>query len=383
MATLFDDSALYGEPWLVASELRLRSDATRCCCAPRRSTKPRLRARFPEALRRARTACAGTRARAHSSRSANGASTASCSTRKPAGRVDPAQAARRADRRRARARPRGAAVERIAAAVARTRALPARLGAGARLARSVRRSAARHARRLARAGIRAARRAWMRSTPPNLSKHCTSRLDWNAAPAASTRSHRRASPCPRAWSAASSTPSTTPTAHGRPVLAVKLQELFGLADTPRIADGRVPLTLHLLSPGGKPLQVTQDLRGFWERTYPEVQQGNEGPLSAPSLAGRSVVGRPRPIAPNRAAPERPVTAITYAQRRQPETAEPTIRRSRRSLHDEHQADRIAGTRDGPRRQVRRRSNGARAARGPMAGNRRQDRCGEDRLRASR
>ncbi|MDG4870972.1 ATP-dependent helicase C-terminal domain-containing protein, partial [Guyparkeria sp. 1SP6A2] len=36
-----------------------------------------------------------------------------------------------------------------------------------------------------------------------------------------------------------------------PVLAVKLQELFGLADTPRIADGRVPLTLHLLSPGGR------------------------------------------------------------------------------------------------------------------------------------
>ena len=51
-----------------------------------------------------------------------------------------------------------------------------------------------------------------------------------------------------------------------PVLAVKLQELFGLADTPRIADGRVPLTLHLLSPGGRPLQVTQDLRGFWDRT---------------------------------------------------------------------------------------------------------------------
>ncbi|WP_277342895.1 ATP-dependent helicase C-terminal domain-containing protein, partial [Pseudomonas viridiflava] len=43
-----------------------------------------------------------------------------------------------------------------------------------------------------------------------------------------------------------------------PVLAVKLQEPFGLADTPRIADGRVPLTLHLLSPGGRPLQVTQD-----------------------------------------------------------------------------------------------------------------------------
>jgi ATP-dependent helicase HrpB len=61
-----------------------------------------------------------------------------------------------------------------------------------------------------------------------------------------------------------------------PVLAVKLQELFGLADTPRICDGRVPLTLHLLSPGGKPLQVTQDLKGFWDRTYPEVKKEMKG-----------------------------------------------------------------------------------------------------------
>jgi len=66
-------------------------------------------------------------------------------------------------------------------------------------------------------------------------------------------------------------------AHGTaPVLAVKLQELFGLADTPRIADGRIALTLHLLSPGGKPLQITQDLRSFWERTYPEVKKEMKG-----------------------------------------------------------------------------------------------------------
>jgi ATP-dependent helicase HrpB len=61
-----------------------------------------------------------------------------------------------------------------------------------------------------------------------------------------------------------------------PVLAVKLQELFGLADTPRIADGRIPLTLHLLSPGGRPLQITRDLRSFWERTYPEVKKEMKG-----------------------------------------------------------------------------------------------------------
>lgn len=61
-----------------------------------------------------------------------------------------------------------------------------------------------------------------------------------------------------------------------PILAVKLQELFGLATTPRIANNRVPLTLHLLSPGGKPLQITQDLQSFWERTYPEVKKEMKG-----------------------------------------------------------------------------------------------------------
>lgn len=61
-----------------------------------------------------------------------------------------------------------------------------------------------------------------------------------------------------------------------PVLAVKLQELFGLAETPRIADGRIALVLHLLSPAGRPLQVTGDLRGFWERTYPDVRREMKG-----------------------------------------------------------------------------------------------------------
>jgi ATP-dependent helicase HrpB len=61
-----------------------------------------------------------------------------------------------------------------------------------------------------------------------------------------------------------------------PVLAVKLQELFGLAETPRIAAGRVAVMLHLLSPAGRPIQVTQDLRGFWDRTYPEVKKELKG-----------------------------------------------------------------------------------------------------------
>lgn len=61
-----------------------------------------------------------------------------------------------------------------------------------------------------------------------------------------------------------------------PVLAVKLQELFGLAQTPRIARGRVPVMLHLLSPAQRPIQVTQDLAGFWARTYPEVRRELKG-----------------------------------------------------------------------------------------------------------
>ncbi len=61
-----------------------------------------------------------------------------------------------------------------------------------------------------------------------------------------------------------------------PVLAVKLQELFGLADTPRVARERIPVTLHLLSPARRPIQVTQDLRGFWNRTYAEVRKELKG-----------------------------------------------------------------------------------------------------------
>jgi len=59
---------------------------------------------------------------------------------------------------------------------------------------------------------------------------------------------------------------------GPPVLAVRIQELFGVADTPRIAGGRVPVLLHLLGPNHRPQQVTADLAGFWANTYPRVRQ---------------------------------------------------------------------------------------------------------------
>jgi ATP-dependent helicase HrpB len=54
--------------------------------------------------------------------------------------------------------------------------------------------------------------------------------------------------------------------------AVKLQELFGLAETPRIGPSRVPVIFELLAPNGRPVQVTRDLRSFWDRTYPEVRR---------------------------------------------------------------------------------------------------------------
>jgi ATP-dependent helicase HrpB len=61
-----------------------------------------------------------------------------------------------------------------------------------------------------------------------------------------------------------------------PVLAVRLQELFGLAETPRVGRGRVSVMLHLLSPAQRPVQITDDLGGFWRRTYPEVKKELKG-----------------------------------------------------------------------------------------------------------
>jgi ATP-dependent helicase HrpB len=61
-----------------------------------------------------------------------------------------------------------------------------------------------------------------------------------------------------------------------PILAVKLQELFGMADTPTVDGGRRPVLLHLLSPAGRPVQVTQDLRSFWNSSYFEVRRDLRG-----------------------------------------------------------------------------------------------------------
>src|SRR5690606_11742168 len=57
-----------------------------------------------------------------------------------------------------------------------------------------------------------------------------------------------------------------------PVLAVRVQELFGLTETPTVAGGRVPITLHLLSPAGRPVQITSDLAGFWSGSWHDVRR---------------------------------------------------------------------------------------------------------------
>ena len=65
-------------------------------------------------------------------------------------------------------------------------------------------------------------------------------------------------------------------ADGTVAVSVKLQELFGLAETPRIGPKETPVTFHLLAPNGRPVQTTQDLRSFWSATYPEVRKELRG-----------------------------------------------------------------------------------------------------------
>jgi ATP-dependent helicase HrpB len=79
-----------------------------------------------------------------------------------------------------------------------------------------------------------------------------------------------------------------------PILAVRLQEMFGCKDTPRLVDGKVPVMLHLLSPARKPVQITKDLSSFWKSAYVEVKKELRGrypkhswpddPLTAPPTA---------------------------------------------------------------------------------------------------
>jgi ATP-dependent helicase HrpB len=85
-----------------------------------------------------------------------------------------------------------------------------------------------------------------------------------------------------------------------PTLSVRLQEMFGLTETPRIAGGKVPLTIHLLSPARRPVQVTRDLASFWANGYKSVKSELKGRYPRhywpddPLVAEPTARARPRP-----------------------------------------------------------------------------------------
>ena len=273
MAALFDDSALVGEPWLVASELRhARGDAQLLRAAPvdERRLRDDFASRFSDrdevrwdADRRALVAERVQRF------------DGIVLDARPAGRVDPAQAAQAlTDAVRTLGLDALPWRESLLHWRARVRCLRAWMPDLALPD-------------LSDAALLATLDAWLKPafagktrldavSEDELAEALKSGIDWSTRQRIDTLAPLRItvpSGMERGIAYAYDAENDAPQP---PVLAVKLQELFGLADTPRIADGRVPLTLHLLSPAGRPLQVTQDLHGFWERTYPEVKKEMKG-----------------------------------------------------------------------------------------------------------
>lgn len=82
-----------------------------------------------------------------------------------------------------------------------------------------------------------------------------------------------------------------------PVRAVRMQEMFGERQTPRVAEGRVAVVLELLSPAHRPLQITRDLAAFWRGSLSRGAKRDERALSKTPLAGRSGVGAAHPAHP--------------------------------------------------------------------------------------
>ena len=88
-------------------------------------------------------------------------------------------------------------------------------------------------------------------------------------------------------------------------MSVRLQELFGLHQTPAVAAGKQPLLLKLLSPAGRPVQITRDLVSFWERGYHEVKKDLKGrypkhywpddPYTAQATQPRAAADSPKPF----------------------------------------------------------------------------------------
>ena len=273
MARLLDDSALVGEPWLVATELRFeaRGDALLLRAAPvdetalRRDFAPRFSERDETRWDADRRALVAERVRRFAGIVLDS---------RPAGRPDPAAAAQAlTDAVRdlgLDVLPWSDGLRQWRARVAGLREWMPELGLPD----------------LGDARLMASLDAWLR--PAFEGK---SRLDALSADELSNALRARlAWPLQQKLDLLAPVRITVPSGQARaidyafddegrprpPVLAVKLQELFGLADTPRIADGRVPLLLHLLSPAGRPLQVTTDLRSFWGRTWPEVRREMKG-----------------------------------------------------------------------------------------------------------
>ncbi|GAB3511215.1 ATP-dependent helicase HrpB [Pseudoxanthomonas daejeonensis] len=272
-AKLFDDSALRGEPWLVASELRFeqRGDALLLRAAP--VDESRLRRDFPERFVEQEGAVWDADKRALVARRESRFDRIVLDSR-PAGRVDPAQAAQALTDA---VRELGLAAlpwtENLRQWQARMVSLRAWLPDLALPDMSD-------------AALQATLDTWLRPafagktrldalSEDELGEALKSPLDWSLRQQLDRLAPVRIT-VPSGMERRIDYALDHEGAPQPPVLAVKLQELFGLADTPRIADGRVPLLLHLLSPGGKPLQVTGDLKGFWDRTYPEVRKEMKG-----------------------------------------------------------------------------------------------------------
>lgn len=273
MARLFEDSALRGEPWLVASELRFepRGDALLLRAAP--VDEAYLRTAFPQRFVECEGAVWDAGKRALVARRETHFERIVIDSR-PAGRVDPKQAAQAlTEAVRAlglEALPWTEALRQWQARAVALRQWMPELGLPD----------------LSDAALRATLDDWLKPafagktrldalSEEDLGAALKSPLDWAQRQAIERHAPARIavpSGLERRIAYALDADGTP----RPPVLAVKLQELFGLADTPRIADGRVPLLLHLLSPGGKPLQVTSDLRHFWDSTYAEVKKEMKG-----------------------------------------------------------------------------------------------------------
>jgi ATP-dependent helicase HrpB len=274
MARIFDDSALHGEPWIVASELRHEArDSLVLRGAP--LDESRLQRDFPQRFTEAdhvrwdpaKRALVAQRERRYDRIVLDA---------RPAGRVDPAQAARALTEAVRElgldALPWSDAARQWQARVEAVRAWMPELAA--------------QLPDLSGEALLATLDDWLLPAfagktrldalaEAELAEALRHRVDWNLRARIDALAPPRIA-VPSGMERAIAYALEADGTPQPPVLAVKLQELFGLADTPRIADGRVPLTLHLLSPAGRPLQVTQDLRGFWDRTWPEVRKEMKG-----------------------------------------------------------------------------------------------------------